>query len=82
MTTTRNITESNVTAEACKLLVPVVFNYGMRAEFILLPGSVVEWEHEDGNLIRVRSCGYSKVIHIDNAIPVEWDEDEEMWVAS
>lgn len=67
-------------AAFCKILIPVVFNYGMRSEFRLLPGSVVEWEPEDGNLVRIRACGSSKVIHIEDATPVEWDEVDEMWV--
>ena len=52
----------------------------MRSEFRLLPDSVVEWTPEDGNLIRIHACGYSMVISTDDALPVEWDADDEMWV--
>ena len=81
MTNTGNAqTEARRTEAACKLFIPVVFNYGMRSEFRLLPGSVVEWEPEDGSLIRIHACGYSKVISTDDAPPVEWDAEDEMWV--
>ena len=81
MTNTGNAqTEARRTEAACKLFIPVVFNYGMRSEFRLLPGSVVEWEPEDGSLIRIHACGYSMVISTNDAAPVEWDAEDEMWV--
>ena len=67
---------------AAKLLVPVEFNYGMSSQFRLLPGSIVEWEPEDGNLIRIHAHGYSKVIDADYATPMEWDARDEMWVTA
>ena len=71
---------TQTTSPAAKLLIPVVFNYGMSSQFRLLPGSIVEWEPEDGNLIRIHSHGYSKVIDADYATPMEWDAQDEMWV--
>lgn len=80
MTETVTTTAAHTAPAACKLLIPAVFNYGMRSEFRLLPGSIVKWTPEDGDLIRIWSCGYSKVVSIDNATPMEWDAEEEMWV--
>ena len=81
MTNTGNAqTTAAKSAPACRLAIPVVFNYGMRSEFRLLPGSVVEWEPEDGSLIRIHACGRSKVISMNDATPVEWDAEDEMWV--
>jgi hypothetical protein len=63
-----------------RLYIPVVFNYGMRSEVSLAAGSVVEWTPEDGSLIRVWFRGMSKVISMDDATPVEWDDADQMWI--
>ena len=73
---------TQTTSPAAQLLIPVVFNYGMSSQFRLLPGSIVEWTPEDGNLIRIHAHGYSKVIDADYATPMEWDAVDEMWVAA
>ena len=71
---------TNTTTGAAKLTIPVVFNYGLSSEFRLLPGAVVEWAPEDGNLIRIYARDSSRVISTDDATPVEWDDAAQAWV--
>ena len=74
------MTQTTSPAPHCKTAVPFVFNYGMGSQITLREGSIVEWTPEDGDLIRIHFAGSSKVISMDNAIPVEWDAKDEMWV--
>lgn len=67
-------------APHCRTFHPIVFNYGTGSQITLREGSIVEWTPEDGDLIRIHFAGTSKVISMDDAAPVEWNEADQEWV--
>ena len=77
---TQTTSPATHTAAYCKIMVPVWFNYGLSSQFALDKGSVVEWTPEDGDIIRIHAHGSSRTYCMDDAIPVEWDAKDEMWV--
>lgn len=69
-----------MTEIAAKLLSNVTFDPFTKRAFTLAAGSVVKIIDRDLDTIRVEFAGRQRTISIDAAAPVEWDEDEEMWV--
>jgi len=70
-----------MTQTAAKLLRPVTFGSRPKCRFTLAAGSVVDFEPSDtSGAIRVRFGSQVAAISMDDAIPVFWDEAEEMWV--
>lgn len=71
------------TATGAKLLTAVTFAPNTRYGFTLAAGSVVNYAGASLNgpcAIRVEFAGKVATISTDDAVPVYWDEVEEMWV--
>lgn len=75
------MTTTAPTFTACELSARVTFTHPILSPVTLLPGSVVIWTPgAEPGTIELDYFGHSATISQDDALPMEWDALDQMWV--